>query len=105
MSTSKHPWLLVVAERGFIFAGRVHREGDMIVIDDAYTVLRFSHQTKDALGGLAARGPTGTPSNDSLSPQPRTRIPWTAMICDIACNQDAWESWHQQQPAPGKAAQ
>jgi hypothetical protein len=24
----KYPWLIVIAERGFIFAGRVHRDGD-----------------------------------------------------------------------------
>lgn len=91
---SEHPWMIVIAERGFIFAGRVHRETDQVIIDDAYTVLRFSHETKDALGGLAMRGPTREPSNDSLAAQPRTRIPVTAVLADIECNRERWATWH-----------
>lgn len=95
---TEHPWMIVIGERGFIFAGRVHREGDQVVIDDAYTVLRFSHETKDALGGLAERGPTKEPSNDSLAAQPRTRVPVTAVLADIECNEEAWNKWHAKNP-------
>lgn len=91
---NEHPWLIVIAERGFVFAGRVHRDGDRTIIDDAYTVLKFSHETKDGLGGLAKRGPTNEPGNDSLAAQPRTRVPVMAVLADIECNQEAWEKWH-----------
>jgi hypothetical protein len=86
--------MIVIAERGFIFAGRVHREGDQVYIDSAYTVLKFAHETKDGLGGLAERGPTKEPSNDSLAAQRRTRIPCTAVLADIDCNQEEWTKWH-----------
>jgi hypothetical protein len=90
----KHPWMLVIGERGFIFAGRVHRDGDRVIIEDAYTVLKFAHEKKDGLGGLAERGPTNEPSNDSLAAQRRTGIPIMAVLADIECNQEAWERWH-----------
>lgn len=86
--------MIVIGERGFIFAGRVQREADQVVIDDAYTVLRFSHETKDALGGLALRAPTNEPSNDSLAAQPRTRVPVTAVLASIECNEEMWTKWH-----------
>lgn len=54
---NEHPWTIIIGERGFIFAGRVHRDGDKVVIEDAYFVRRYSLETKDGLGGLAMRSP------------------------------------------------
>ena len=91
--TTESTWQVIIAERGFIFAGRVSREGDRIVIEDAYMVRRFSLESKDGLGGLASSGPRKA-TDDILDPQPTTRIHVLAVIGSIDCNDVAWSKWH-----------
>lgn len=86
-------WTIVVAERGFIFVGRCHRESDKVVIEDAYTIRRFSLETKDGLGGLASHGPRAK-SNDVLDAQPTTKVHVLGVIAEIDCDQAAWSKWH-----------
>ena len=90
---SEHPWTILIAERGFIFAGRVHREGDRVVLDDAYVVRRYCLETKDGLGGLAARGPTQ--GNDILDAAPLgIGVYVFGVLGDFPCQQTAWATWH-----------
>lgn len=87
------PWTIIVAERGWIYAGKFRREADRVVLDNAYVVRRFSLETKDGLGGLADRGPKK--DNDVLDAAPRgIGVGVFAVISDFPCNQDAWEAWH-----------
>jgi hypothetical protein len=94
VTTTEHPWQIVIAERGFIFAGRVTREADNVVIRDAFTVRRYSLNTHDGLGGLAGRAPQK--DNDVLDAQPTTRVHVLAMIAAIDCDDAAWSKWHAQ---------
>lgn len=86
-------WNIIIGERGWIFAGRTHRDGDKVVIDDAYVVRRFSLKTQDGIGGLAQRGPTK--DNDVLDAAPcGVKVGVFAVLADFACDQDAWTTWH-----------
>jgi hypothetical protein len=91
--SEKHPWTIVIADKGFVFAGRVTREHDQFVICDAFTVRRYSLTTHDGLGGLAMRGPQK--DNDVLDAQPTTKVHVLASIGTIDCDYDAWSSWHE----------
>ena len=86
-------WSIVVAERGFIFAGRISRDGDKVKLEDCFCVRRFSLVKKDGLGGLARRGP-GSTENDVLDAQPITRVHVLGVIAEIECDQAAWDKWH-----------
>lgn len=85
-------WQIVIADKGFIFAGRVSREADLVVIRDAFTVRRYSLNTHDGLGGLADRAPQK--ENDILDAQPTTRTHVLSVVGSIDCNGDAWDAWH-----------
>lgn len=100
-----NPWTVIVAERGFIYVGRTHREGDQIIIESAYGIRRFSLQTQDGLGGLATRAPQK--DNDILDPTPTVRIYVFGVIATIDCpDQEAWSNWHAaQSKAPKKGAE
>lgn len=89
----QNQWQIIVAERGFIFAGRVSREGDYVVIRDAFNIRRYSLQTHDGIGGLAAEGPRSK-DNDILDAQPTTRIYVLAVIAHVECNGESWDKWH-----------
>lgn len=93
MSNEHNTWSIVVAERGFVFAGRISRDGDKVKIEDCYNVRRFSLVKKDGLGGLAMRGP-GSSENDVLDAQPITRVHVLAIVAEIECDQAAWNKWH-----------
>ena len=84
---------MIIAERGFVFVGRVHREADKVVIEDAYNVRRFSQETKDGIGGLAIRSPKK--DNDILDPCPTARIFVLAVVAEMECpDQGKWIKWH-----------
>lgn len=55
MDPDKQPWMIVIAERGWIYAGRVHRDGDLTVITSCWNVRRWG--TTKGLGELALNGP------------------------------------------------
>jgi hypothetical protein len=86
------PWKIVIAEKGFIFAGRVEREGEYIVIRDCFNIRRYSLKTQDGLGGLAERGP-GAKENDVLDKWNTTKIHVLASVADQECNEGNWENW------------
>lgn len=91
-----NPWTIIVAERGWIYAGRLSREGDKLKLADAYIVRRFSLDTQDGVGMLAERGPKK--DNDVLDPAPRGISVFVfGVVADFECNQDAWTAWHKTQ--------
>lgn len=87
------PWTIVIAERGWIFAGPMSRDGDRITFNPGYIVRRFSIETKDGLGALADRGPTT--NNDVLDYAPRgIGVYVLGVLGDFACDQVAWQKFH-----------
>ena len=92
-------WQIVVAEKGWVFAGRVHRESDQLVIADAWNVRRWSLKTLDGLGGLAMRGP-GAAENDVLDRMPTTRVHVLGAIAIVDCDDAAWSAWFSGATAP-----
>lgn len=95
------PWTVIIAERGWIYVGRLHRDGDKVVLDDAYVIRRFCLETKDGIGMLAARGPKK--DNDVLDPAPLgIKVAVFAVLGDFACDQDAWTTWHDAQKKRSK---
>jgi len=98
MTASDTKWSIVIAEHGFVFAGRISREADMIVIREGYNVRRWSLVHKDGLGGLAKRGPqekVGGADNDIMDPITTTRIHVLAMVGIFECpNVEVWDTWH-----------
>lgn len=98
---SENPWTIIIAERGWIYVGRLLRNGDRIVLHDAYVVRRFCLETKDGIGMLGVRGPKK--DNDVLDPAPLGIGVYTfAVIGDFACDQDAWTKWHDAQSKKAK---
>jgi hypothetical protein len=66
---------IVVADRGFIYVGRMTWDGDFAVIEEARNI-RYWGTTK-GLGELALNGPT---SKTILDPVGTARIPCRAVI-------------------------
>lgn len=67
-------WKIVVADRGFVLHGRVHRDGEYVVIEDCSTIRYWgtpSQNTDSGLGFLARQGPT---KETKMDRQPTTRI-------------------------------
>lgn len=47
---------IIIAERGWIYVGRCHRDGEYMVIRDCFNIRRWG--TTDGLGEIALKGPT-----------------------------------------------
>ncbi len=76
---------IIVAERGWVFVGKVSREGDSVVITECRNIRRWG--TTGGLGELALSGPKGDTKLDSFG---TVRIHVLAVVCTIDCNQSAW---------------
>ena len=94
---------IVIAERGWIYVGRVSRDGDMVVIRDCYNIRRWG--TTEGLGELARLGPR----QDTLLDRYGTvRIHVLAVIGQISDDdtQRVWDAWYAKQsdkPKRGKS--
>lgn len=55
MDPDKQPWMIVIAEMGWVYCGKVHRDGDLTVLTSCWNIRRWG-ATK-GLGELAIRGP------------------------------------------------
>lgn len=92
-------WQIIVAERGWVFVGKVSRDGDQVRIADASNIRRWSLKTLDGLGGLAERGP-GAKENDVLDRLPITRVHVLAIVATLECNAENWDRWLASAPEP-----
>lgn len=85
-------WSIVIAPNGFVLVGRVHRDGDHLVVRDGGFVRRYSLQTKDGLGGLAVRGPTK--DNDVIDRAPLSmEVHVLQVVAKLECDAAAWDAW------------
>ena len=82
-------WNVIIAERGWVYVGRVRRDGDQIVITDAQNVRRWG--TTKGLGELALDGPTGDTALDYYG---TVRIHVLAVCGTIDCDDAKWNAWH-----------
>lgn len=87
MSTES-TWQIIIAERGWVYVGRVARDGDQVVIRDAQNVRRWG--TTKGLGELAQLGPLADTQLDEYG---TVRIHVLAVCGAIECNDKVWEAW------------
>lgn len=79
------PVRIVIAQRGWVWIGRVARDGDDIVISPALNVRRWG--TSAGLGQLAAGGPR---EYTQLDPSPAVRLHHLAVIAQIDADEETW---------------
>lgn len=78
---------IIVAERGWVFVGDCSRDGDQLVISNAYNVRRWG--TTEGLGQLAKAGPQ---EGTQLDHYGTVRIHVLAVVASIECTATAWVS-------------
>lgn len=78
------PQQIVIADRGWVWVGKTHEDGENLVIEQARCIRYWG--TTRGLGQLAEDGPTET---TKLDPVGRVQVNRRAVIARIACKQ-AW---------------
>ena len=81
-------WMIIIAERGWVYVGKVARDGDQTVITDCYNVRRWG--TTAGLGELAFEGPK---SESLLDLYGTVRIHVLAVCGAIECEPKTWDTW------------
>lgn len=76
---------IVVADRGYVFVGRISVVDNYVTIRNCSCVRRWG--TTKGLGEIAAGGPT---TKTVLDPQPVTRIHELQIVQIIDCAEQAW---------------
>lgn len=76
---------IAVLDRGFVYVGKVSRQGDELIIEDAKNVRRWG--TDRGLGQLASEGPQ---EKTVLDPTPTITAPLRALIHLIDCEPSKW---------------
>lgn len=82
---SGSPFEIIVAQRGWVFAGRTYREGDELVITNAVNIRRWG--TTRGLGELAA-GPLPATKLDEYG---TVRVHALAVVARISADGAAWK--------------
>lgn len=86
--SSESEWQIILAERGWVYVGRVSREGDQVVIRDCQNIRRWG--TTRGLGELAAAGPRNQTQLDHYG---TVRIHVLAVCGAIECDSRVWATW------------
>ena len=81
-----YPIQIVVLDRGFVYVGRCHMEGQTLIITNAVNIRRWG--TTNGLGELVG-GPTSKTELDTVG---TVRAPERAIIHMIDVREDAWAS-------------
>lgn len=76
---------IAVLERGFVYVGKVSRQGDDLIIVEASNVRRWG--TTRGLGQLASEGPQ---PNTKLDPTPTVTAPLAKLVHLIDCEPSKW---------------
>jgi len=80
---------IVIADRGWVYVGKVARIQDLIVITDCYNIRRWG--TAGGLGELALNGPTGDTVLDFYG---TVRVHVLALPGgEVECDDAVWSSW------------
>lgn len=86
-------WKIVIADRGWVYIGKPTRDGDHLVINDCYNIMRWG--TTSGLGELALEGP-----------KENTKLDWYGVITihilavpggTIECDDVVWNAWFAKQ--------
>ena len=80
-----HGLALVVADRGFVWVGKVVTTQDWVEIENARPVRRWG--TKEGLGQLAKEGPL---ANTVLDAAADLKVSRKALIAIIPCEAEKW---------------
>ena len=91
-------WQIIIAERGWIYVGRIGRDGDRVVIRDAQNIRRWG--TEKGLGELAVLGPK---SETILDPYGTVRVHVLAVVGAVECDDVVWNAWAAKQGQSQKA--
>ena len=81
-------WQIIIADRGWVYVGKVSRDGDQVVIADCYNVRRWG--TTNGLGELALNGPTGESHLDHYG---TVRLHVLASLGSVECDGAKWDTW------------
>lgn len=81
-------WQCIIAERGWVYVGRISRDGDQVVIRDAQNVRRWG--TSKGLGELAQLGPRPETQLDAYG---TVRIHVLAICGAVECDDRVWDAW------------
>ena len=95
MCMQQDQWQIVIAERGWVYVGKVARDGDEIRISECQNIRRWG--TARGLGELAQQGPR---AETLLDPYGVVRIHVLAVCGRVECNEAAWEAWLAKQAEP-----
>lgn len=79
---------ICVVAKGWVFVGKLQRDGDMYILEDGSVVRNWG--TTHGLGQLANFGPLPA---TTLDPLPLTRFHESKLIFTIHCNQEKWENY------------
>ena len=85
---SQSTWQVVIADRGWVYVGKLAREGDQVVLTDCHNVRRWG--TVGGLGELALQGPREATVLDYYG---TVRIHVLAVLAAIECNDELWATW------------
>lgn len=77
---------IVILQRGWIFVGKLKREGNNCELTDAATIRNWG--TTKGLGEIAEGGPT---ESTKLDPCPTVRFHFLTTVGMIECNEEKWD--------------
>lgn len=78
---------IMILQRGFVYVGRVTREGDQVTIANAQNVRQWG--TKRGLGEIAVAGPT---DKTVLDPAGTVACHVLGVVAELSCDQGKWEA-------------
>lgn len=78
---------ILVLHRGWVFVGRIFRNGSQVELRNAYNIRRWG--TTAGLGQLAANGPL---SDTILDPSGVVRVHELAVVYEMECDPAKWEA-------------
>ena len=76
---------IVIAQRGWVFVGDVHRSGDDVIINDASCIRCWG--TTKGLGELASDGPKSATVLDRMG---TVRLHALAVVASLDCEESKW---------------
>lgn len=78
---------IMILQRGFVYVGRVTRNGDQVTISCAQNIRQWG--TKRGLGEIAAAGPT---EKTVMDPAGTVTCHALGVVAELSCDQGKWEA-------------
>lgn len=80
-------WQIVIADRGWVYVGRIARDGDQVVLSECHNITRWA---QGGLGRLAKNGPS---KDDILYEYGTVRVHVLGVLGAIECDDGVWNAW------------